>query len=245
MVRQLRPCLIGITCGSDTLVDRHGVSVIRHVLAATYAQAVAKAGGLPVLLSPQAPETAEALVSRLDGVVFSGGDFDVPPSYYGQETEPLCGRQDLARSGFERALLHVALARKVPVLGVCGGMQLLNVVCGGTLFQDRSLRPETLAHEQNHDARQPDHDVAIVAGSRLAKILSLATAKVNSTHHQMLDRVAEGLVVSARAPDGVVEGIELTGNPFALGVQWHPERLTANDQLGIYRALVEAASSRV
>jgi putative glutamine amidotransferase len=132
----------------------------------------------------------------------------------------------------------------MPLLGICGGMQLLNVVLGGTLYQDlRRDLPGAKEHEQRHDRTQPSHPVEVRDGSALAEVLGRGQLMVNSTHHQAVSRLAPNVKVSASAPDGVVEAIEVTDHPFALGVQWHPELLIHSMplQLGLYRALVQKA----
>lgn len=238
---QRTPVRIGVTCDFETITDRRGAPSPRYLLQASYVRAVAHTGALPVLLPHLDPELAPAVLEGLDGVVFSGGDFDIPPSYYGQEPRPKLGHLLEERSAYERALCAEALARDVPVLGVCGGMQLLNVVCGGTLHQDLSERPGTGVHQQPHDKRQPHHGVEITSASLLARAVGATRLEVNSTHHQLVHALGRRVRATAVAPDGVVEGIEVEGKRFAMGVQWHPEALATPEQLAIYEALVEAA----
>jgi putative glutamine amidotransferase len=238
----LRP-VIAITCGTETFTDRRGVRVPRHFLNAAYVRAVANSGGLPVVLPPLSPDMAEAALRGLEGLVVSGGANDVPPAYYHEEPHRLLGAVDPERSDFELALLRTALAAKLPVLAVCGGMQLLNVTRGGSLYQDRSLRPDSQMHEQPFDSRQPFHDVELTANSRLARVLGVTRTSVNSTHHQLVHELGQGLQVAARTGDGVIEAIEASGDAFVVGVQWHPENLATPEQLAIYSALVEAAGA--
>ncbi|MFP4056341.1 MAG: gamma-glutamyl-gamma-aminobutyrate hydrolase family protein [Candidatus Brocadiia bacterium] len=209
-------------------------------LRADYADAVARAGGLPLLLPTPAGDLeawAAACLDAVDGLVLTGGrDYDPRP--YGQEPHPATRLVAPRREAFDPALAHLALRRGLPVLGICGGMQLLNIVLGGDLVQD--LPPRPVRHRAPGEARC--HEVAVEAGSRLAAIVGEGRLEVNSSHHQALGRVAEGLRVVARAPDGVVEAVEGTGAAFVLGVQWHPERLASRaEQLALFRALVEAA----
>jgi len=215
----------------------------RYVLKRSYADAVLAAGGIPLVPAYGAP--VPELVSWADAVVVTGGAFDIDPSAYGEERREACGPAKDERTRFERALLEEALARRLPVLGVCGGMQLLNVVRGGSLHQDIGAEVEgALEHEQKTPAA---HAIEIVPGTRLAAAASCADGAltVNSTHHQAVKRVGEGLIVSAWAPDGVVEAIEDPALPFVVGVQWHPEQLAGSGwNMAIYRQLVAAAEGR-
>ncbi len=186
-----------------------------------YPAAVAAAGGLPVELTRDADPVA--IVARLDGLVLTGGA-DLDPRSYGAEPAPGLGAVEADRDRWELALLHAALDRGVPVLGVCRGVQLLNVAFGGTLVQDLPLGEGRIDHAAWHGDRScPVHTVAIEAGTVLHGLLGPSVG-VNSLHHQAVERVGAGLVVSARAPDGVVEALEVPGRPV-LAVQWHPEML--------------------
>lgn len=218
----------------------------RYELKRTYVDAVLVAGGLPILVPFVAESEADAYLDLLDGLVLSGGAFDVPPGLYGEEARPACGPLIPERTETELHLLQAALARGLPALGVCGGMQLLNVALGGSLFQDLPTDAGLRGHQQPPPKDVPSHDVEVVAGTRLASLVSAGRLRVNSTHHQAVKAVAPGLVVSARAADGVVEGIELPGHPFAIGVQWHPEAALRHEprHAGIYEGLVRAAAER-
>jgi putative glutamine amidotransferase len=235
------PCRIGITCDYETFVDRRGAPAARYVSPAPYAEVLTQAGADPWLLPNLSPERVGPYLDGLHGLVVSGGDFDVPPAYYGQTPRPGLGKVLETRSASERALLTEALRRGMPILGVCGGMQLLNVVAGGTLFQDVRERAGTAEHQQPHDKREPHHDVRLEPDSRLAAALGATTTRVNSTHHQLIDGPGPQVRVVGVAPDGVVEAIEWRGAAFAVGVQWHPEVMHDPAQGGIYRALVAAA----
>lgn len=207
-----------------------------------YADSIIAAGGLPVAL-PHAPaELVDAYLDQLDGLVVTGGAFDIDPALYGEtERHPTVGLK-AARTAFEWAITERALARDLPVLGICGGQQLLNVVLGGTLIQhipDRIEQP--LAHEQPNPRNEPGHEVAVVPGTLLHRLVGTASLAVNSAHHQAADRVGEGVVVSATAEDGVIEAIEHTGYRFCLGVQWHPEFFITEGDRRIIEALVAAA----
>ena len=204
--------------------------------------AVLAAGGLPILL-PHAKDAAAAYLALLDGLVVTGGFFDVPPELYGEARREVCGPLRPERTAFEKDLLEAALAARLPVLGVCGGMQLVNVVRGGTLHQDLAVDAGISGHEQPPPKDVPSHDGVVATGTLLADLVGAGALRVNSTHHQAVRDPGEGVLVSARAPDGVVEAIELPDLPIALGVQWHPEAVARHDpsHAAIYRGLVGAA----
>lgn len=214
-----------------------------------YTRAVAEAGGLPVILPIAANDLGMApeYVEGLDGLILTGGE-DVHPSFYGEEVLERCGEIDERRDLFERELFQAARARWRPVLGICRGLQLINVAGGGSLYQDLSYRPGTLPDHQAGRERRYEivHTVKVIAGTRLAAIMGAEEVPVTSTHHQVVKELAPGFRVSAESGDGVVEGIESDADPFLLAVQWHPERLALKHaaQLALFQALVRAASSR-
>ncbi len=213
-------------------------------LGAAYVDAVLGAGGLPVPLpyGDGDAAVAGAYLSLCEGVVITGGDFDIAPERYGEARRPGCRRSNEPRTAFEWALCEAALAARHPVLGICGGMQLLNVLRGGSLHQDLSTERGLSGHERAGAPRPPTHPVQVVPGTLLARTAGRGPLTVNSTHHQAVDGVGVGVLVSGRAPDGVVEAIELPDLPFALGVQWHPERLVDDAaHAALWRALVAAA----
>ncbi|MEU6887090.1 gamma-glutamyl-gamma-aminobutyrate hydrolase family protein [Streptomyces viridosporus] len=223
--------LIGISTYEESDV-RWGVWRLDAVLLpAGYPRLVRRAGGLAALLPPDAPEHAAAAVARLDGLVIAGGP-DVEPARYGVEPDPRTGPPARARDAWELALIEAALERGLPLLGICRGMQLLNVALGGTLVQ----------HVDGH-AEVPGvfgrHPVKPVPGTRYAGLVP-EEASVPAFHHQAVDRLGGGLVPSAHAEDGTVEAVELPAAPWVLGVQWHPEM---GDDVRVMRALVEAAAA--
>jgi len=208
---------VGITLGDG---DAPGL----HAMREDYVRSVELAGAVPVVLPPVRPQDVPLLLDRLDGVLLSGGA-DVDPPLYGAAPHPKLGRVNRRRDHFELALVREALRRDLPILAICRGQQVLNVALGGTLVQDI---PSELAVAMRHDAAgrrtRRSHEVRLVTGTRLRSLLGRDTVAVNSFHHQAVDRLGEGLCVSARCPgDGVVEGLELPGRRFALAVQWHPE----------------------
>jgi len=211
-----------------------------YALRENYFSAIARAGGLPIAL-PHEVELAEAYLDLLDGLVVTGGAFDVDPALYGDsERHPSVTTKD-RRTAFEAAITRAALTRDRPLLGICGGQQLLNVILGGDLIQHiPDAVAECIAHEQPNPRTEPGHEVEVLPGSRLHAIGGATRLAVNSAHHQAAGRVGDDVVVSGRAPDGVIEAIEVPGRRFCIGVQWHPEYgISAADQ-ALFEALVAA-----
>ena len=220
----------------------------KYELKVAYADAVLRAGGLPwVLPYVDEPPIIEEYLDRVSGVLVTGGAFDIPPEAYGDTARDGLGALKEGRTRFETALMKGALDRGLPVLGICGGMQLLNVVLGGTLVQDIAREwPGAGPHEQQHDRSQPQHPVDVKKNTLLSRLLGDGQLMVNSTHHQAVKATGAGVRISAAALDGVVEAIESPEHPFAVGVQWHPELLiqTIPVHLGVYQGFVEKARER-
>lgn len=222
----------------------------RYELKAAYADAVLRAGGLPLVLPYTDDRTViDQFLDRVSGLLITGGAFDIPPEAYGEEAKAGLGTMKPGRTTFEMSILRAALHRKLPILGICGGMQLLNVAYGGTLIQDIGTEVENAkAHQQNHDRSQPQHPIEVRDRSLLSECVGgRGQLMVNSTHHQAVKDVGQGLIASAHAVDGVVEAIELPGKDhFVLGVQWHPELMvdTVPPNFGIYKAFVHRARDR-
>jgi putative glutamine amidotransferase len=189
-----------------------------------YVEALDRAGLTPVLLtSAHSAAAADAILAACRGLVLSGGE-DVAPARYGEEPQPCLGAVSPARDELEWRALDTALARGLPVLGICRGIQVLNVYFGGTLFQDLpSECQECGQHEQQHVFAR-SHAVELSAGSRLRAIAGAAQIPVNTFHHQSIRECAAALAVTAVAPDGIVEGVEARDGSWVVGVQWHPER---------------------
>jgi gamma-glutamyl-gamma-aminobutyrate hydrolase PuuD len=206
------------------------------LLPATYADAVAEAGGEPVLL-PTGAVTAD-VVARLDGLILAGGA-DIDPARYGSVPGPRTTVVRPDRDAAELAVLSAALDRDLPLLAICRGMQLLNVALGGDLLQHLPDLPGTASHHAG-DGLFARRQVRTAEGSALDRLLGPAPT-VDCHHHQALDRVAPGLTPSAWAEDGLVEGVEAVGRRFCLGVQWHPE---AGEDPRLFSALVAAAQGR-
>ena len=212
-----------------------------YALRQNYFEAVTAAGGLPVAL-PHEPELAASYADTLDGLIVTGGAFDVDPSLYGAAEKHATVTTKDRRTRFEWAITREALARGLPILGICGGQQLLNVVMGGTLIQHiPDSVQDALAHEQPNPRTEPGHDVVVEPGSLLHDITGVGMLPVNSAHHQAVDRPAPGLAVTGRAADGVIEAIEDPGRRFLLGVQWHPEYAISEGDRAIFQAFVAAA----
>jgi gamma-glutamyl-gamma-aminobutyrate hydrolase PuuD len=227
--------IIGVTAYGEHA--RYGVWDHEAVLLPrTYPDVVIAAGGVPVLLPP-VPGAAGA-VDRLDAVVLAGGP-DVGPDRYGAAPHPRTGEPRPERDAAELAVLRRALERGIPVLGVCRGAQILNVGLGGTLVQHV---PDAVGHSGHNPSPGVFGTVQVTleAGSRVAAALG-PEATVRCHHHQALDRLAEGLVVTGRAADGLMEAVELAGSPFVVGVQWHPEEDATDVRL--MAGLVTAAST--
>ena len=187
------------------------------------------------------PERAADYLDRVDGLIVTGGAFDVDPALFGASTRHATVTTKDRRTEFEKSATEGALERDMPVLGICGGQQLLNVVLGGTLIQHIPDEVEgALAHEQPNPRTEPGHTVAVAPGSLLHRIVGATEMAVNSAHHQAALDVGEGVLVDAVAPDGVIEGIESTRHRFCLGVQWHPEYGIDRGDARIFEAFVAA-----
>jgi|SRR5579884_1343660 len=212
-----------------------------YAIRENYCSAVKHAGGLPMLL-PHDPELAESYLDRIDGLLVTGGGFDVDPALFGAPSRHPSVKTKDRRTAFELAAARGALARDMPVLGICGGEQLLAVALGGTLVQHIPDEiPGALPHRQPNPRHEPGHGVRIVPGTLLHRIAGADRLAVNSAHHQAVKTAGPGVVVDAVAEDGVVEGIEDPRRRFCLGVQWHPEFELSDGDRRIFRAFVEAA----
>jgi putative glutamine amidotransferase len=237
-----RPPVVGITLDSE---EPGGYSKLPwYALRANYSDSVVRAGGLPMML-PHQPELARAYADLIDGLIVTGGAFDVDPALFGADMRHDTVKTKDNRTAFELAMVREALDRDMPVLGICGGQQLLHVALGGKLIQhipDEVANP--LAHEQPNPRTEPGHDVAVVPGTLLHRIVGMKTLPVNSAHHQAAKDEPAGVVVNARSPDGVIEGIEATEKRFCLGVQWHPEYSISGGDDKIFDAFVAACRSK-
>jgi putative glutamine amidotransferase len=206
----------------------------------TYAEALRNAGAMPVLIPPQ-PENAAEVIESLDGILLAGGD-DCDPRLYGQQPHPSLEPMDPRRQENDFALARMTRERGIPTLGICLGVQMMNVAAGGDLFQDIDSEVKTTVRHASDPENRERHDVNVTAGTKLAAILGTAHLDVNSSHHQAVRRVGEGLQVTAHARDGVIEGLEDPAHPFYIGVQWHPEDMTGEGSaVSLFEAFVNAA----
>ena len=226
------------------------VSHPRWQLNETYANAVYDAGGLPLIL-PILPNEGDQLLDLLDGVILSGGG-DIHPDRFNRSLHPLTDEISEERDDLEFRMFVAARERSIPILGICRGLQLINVAMGGTLIQDiPNERPASSQHRQHLDGLARDdvsHPVALLEGSRLADIYGATRIMTNSYHHQAVDDLADGLVVTGTTEDDTIESFETTGDPFLVAVQWHPETLYRRhtEHAAVFRALIEAArTSRI
>ena len=235
----MRPPVIGITVDSEESGGYSGFPW--YALRQNYCQALSDAGALPMVLAND-PGLAEAYAERIDGLVISGGDFDVDPLHFGDNSRHATVKTKDRRTDFEFAVTAAVLARDLPVLGICGGQQLLHVALGGRLIQHiPEAVPNALAHEQPNPRDEAGHDVDVVEGTLLHKIVGATRLAGNSAHHQAAADQPDGVIINARAPDVVIEGIEAPAQRFCIGVQWHPEFIINDGDRKLFAAFVEAA----
>ena len=211
-----------------------------YALRQNYADAIVAAGGLPVALPHDAALAADYL-DRIDALVVTGGAFDVDPALYGEGDRHATVTLKEGRTTAELALTQGALARDLPVLGICGGEQLLAVALGGTLVQHiPDSVANALEHEQPNPRHEPGHPVKVVPGTLLHRIVGAVEMRVNSAHHQAVHAPGPHAVVNATAPDTVIEGLEDARYRFCLGVQWHPEFFIDPGDRRIFDAFIAA-----
>jgi putative glutamine amidotransferase len=227
---------IGITTDIKTDAKEEESFVIEKA----YAQAIANAGGIPILL-PSLAENGSLFndaLTKIEGLLLPGGR-DMDPKFYNEEPHPKLRPMRLERTESEIALLEGALRRDMPVLGICGGMQLINVFFGGTLYQDiPSLISDTLPHEKGSA-----HEILVEDDTLLKNIVKEKSFPIKSYHHQSVKALGKGLRVSARCPDGIIEGIEASDS-FILGIQWHPEREETKISKRIFTAFIDACKNK-
>jgi putative glutamine amidotransferase len=235
--------IIGITMSRS--LSTYGYSQLS--ITEAYVQALLRAGACPVMIPLGATEKSLLnLLPKLDGILFSGGG-DVQPEIYGSLPHPLVDEVDRDRDRVEIWLIQEAIERNLPFLGICRGLQVINVALGGTLFEDVfDQRPESIKHRYFPDMPRQylAHQVDIEPGSRLSQILGMTRAPVNSLHHQGIRQLATVLAASAQAPDGLIEAIEVPGHRFGLAVQWHPEWLPPEASMdALFQDFITAAGA--
>jgi putative glutamine amidotransferase len=220
----------------------------RTGLNSAYVRSVSAAGGIPLMLSPLiGPSYAARALDGVDGLVLTGGE-DVDPAWYNTERSPLSNPPSRERDLFELALFAAARQRELPILGICRGIQLINVALGGTLYQDLpSERPGPVDHNRAGTRTDRSHAIQLAPRSLAADVLGADSVRVNSFHHQGIRDLAPGLIATGWSEDGLIEVVEAAaGQPWMLAVQWHPEEMhaeTASPDRGLFRALVERAGS--
>lgn len=235
--------VIGIT----TLQDQNSNGLPTVMLIQAYVHAIMQAGGVPVLIPSMLAEGGWGILyERLDGILFSGGG-DISLDYFEGEPHPRIDGVDLSRDSVEFSLLHAAVEDDKPFLGICRGIQTVNVGLGGTLYTHLPEQfPTKIDHTYPGNMRTVIvHEVKIEEGTHLAEVVNEPILKVNSLHHQGLKDVAPGLRVTGYAPDGLVEAVELPEHPFGLAVQWHPEWLTDQQPTrNLFKSFVDAAGNK-
>ena len=221
-----------------------------YFLRARYVRAIEDLGGIPIVLPLVTDLTARRrLLSQIDGLLLTGSGPDLAPELYGERQRYKFQVMSQRRSTFELEMAQLARAAHLPLLGICGGMQTLNVAFGGSLYQDigsQRKQPRALEHRQSTPATRLSHTVKIAPRSLLRRIVKTGTMRVNSSHHQSVKHVASALQASAVAPDGVIEAIESPTERFLLGIQWHPEFLFDRHyrHRRLFEAFLEAARRR-
>jgi putative glutamine amidotransferase len=236
--------VIGISVDLTKNIAKYKYSAFPwYTLRQNYANSVITAGGVPIMI-PYQHESIAHVLNLIDGLIIPGNASDINPRFYGQPIHSKTVTTNDERTEFELKLLKMAIERNIPYLGICNGMQVLNVALGGDLIQHI---PDLIKTNINHAQRAPKnvttHSVTIKPGTILASLAgSIEETVVNSTHHQAIGKVGEGLIISATAPDGVIEAIESPKHKFLIGVEWHPEYLNENGvDLGLFKGLVERA----
>lgn len=229
--------IIGITLDHE---DAGGYSTSPWYAAReNYFTSIAECGGVPIAL-PHEPDSVNQYADMIDGLVLTGGAFDIPPSMYGDKTKHETVTTKEKRTIFEFSITKKMLKLKKPILGICGGEQLINVALGGSLIQHIPAEVKNCIKHEVKIRNKPAHKVKIEKGSLLHKITGKTEIGVNTSHHQAVKKTAPGVVANAFAPDGVIEGIEYKKHPFCLGVQWHPEYLVSDADRKIIQAFIKA-----
>ncbi|HSJ05981.1 MAG TPA: gamma-glutamyl-gamma-aminobutyrate hydrolase family protein [Longimicrobiales bacterium] len=218
-----RPLRVALTTTVDRAAGSHARPAV--FLYTSYIHALEQVGLTPVLVTPShSPAAIGALLDSCCGLVLSGGE-DVDPSRYGEDPSPALGAVEPTRDEMELRAIACALEQRMPIFGICRGLQVLNVHFGGTLYQDLATeRPSDLLHEQAEGWDKRSHGVTVSTNTLLHDIVGAERLRINSFHHQAVKRPGRGLAITALADDGLAEAIECPSYPWLLGVQWHPER---------------------
>ena len=234
----MKNSIVGITVDEGT--NQNYSNFPWFAVRSNYATSVDKAGGVSIFL-PQNIEKIPVYLEMIDALVVTGGDFDINPELYGEEINSSKVKLKKERTAFEFEITKKAIETEVPILGICGGQQLLNVVMGGSLIQHIPDEVKTtIKHEQENPRNQPSHEVVIKKGTKLHRITKTDSMFVNSAHHQAVKKLGKNLVVNSLSNDGIIEGFEHIGHRFCLGIQWHPEFLIDEKDIEIFKALVRS-----
>ena len=227
--------VIGISI--DSSVEKPYSKFPWYAIRANYVNSIINSNGLPLML-PSKPELAAAYFKLVDGILLTGGDFDIDPEIYGKKRHKAVTLLDKPRTNFEIKITKLALKKNKPILGICGGQQLLNVALGGSLVQH--INKTNIKHEQVEPRNKPSHKVKIKLESKLFKIVKKEKFKVNSAHHQAIKNLGKNLKINATAEDGIIEGVELLNHKFFVGIQWHPEFFISDCDKKIFQAFIKA-----
>ena len=210
-----------------------------YALRINYITSIIQSNGIPLML-PSNPKLANNYFNLVDGILLTGGDFDIDPKLYGEKRKKKVTLLDKPRTNFEMKMAKMAIKKNKPILGICGGQQLLNVALKGSLIQH--IKKTKIKHEQTQPRNKSSHKVKINIKSKLFKILKKKEFKVNSAHHQAIKKVGNNLDINAVADDGIIEGIELKKHKFFLGIQWHPEFFISQFDKKIFKAFIKACN---
>ncbi|PPR35516.1 MAG: putative glutamine amidotransferase [Alphaproteobacteria bacterium MarineAlpha6_Bin3] len=234
-MKKYKKPIIGISI--DTGSNKSYSKFPWYAVRINYINSIINSNGIPLML-PSKPELANYYFNLIDGVLLTGGDFDIDPKIYGEKKEKSVNHLDKSRTNFEIKMAKLSLKENKPILGICGGQQLLNVALKGSLIQH--IKNTNIKHEQIQPRNRPSHKVQINIKSNLYKIVKKKEFKVNSAHHQAIKKVGKKLSINAFAEDGIIEGIELNDHKFFLGIQWHPEFFISNYDKKIFKAFIRA-----
>ena len=228
--------IIGITLDNEN--PGHYSKFPWYAIRANYLHTIEKLNGIPFPLF-HSMNNVNDILNIIDGIIITGGNFDIEPSLYGHLNQNSRNKKNL-RTNFEIELFNKSFLKKIPILGICGGEQVINVALGGTLIQDiKSLKKKTLEHEQLNPRDETSHKVFIEQKSFLQKIIKKKIINVNSAHHQSVDKLGRNLICSGKSSDGIIESIESNKHKWCIGVQWHPEFLITEEDNLLFQSFIK------